>query len=132
MDASMRGPRSSQTKLSRRELLQTGGMSALTLGFPGTVVALVDSDRPPRGVAAEKSCIFLLMCGGPSHLDTWDLKPGAPEGIRGPYRPIATTVPGISRSCTRAWPSWPASSAWCARCATSATSAIISTPCTTA
>jgi len=34
-----------------------------------------------RGVAAEKSCIFVLLCGGPSHLDTWDLKPGAPVDI---------------------------------------------------
>jgi hypothetical protein len=59
------------------------------------VAARVDGDRPLPGVAAEKSCIFLLLCGGPSHLDTWDLKPAAPQGIRGPYRPIATTVPGM-------------------------------------
>jgi hypothetical protein len=39
-----------------------------------------------------------LLCGGPSHLDTWDLKPDAPDGIRGPYRPIATTVPGMRLS----------------------------------
>jgi hypothetical protein len=76
-------------------MLQAGGIGALTLGFPGLVAARVDGDRPLRGVAAEKSCIFLLLCGGPSHLDTWDLKPAAAEGIRGPYRPIATTVPGM-------------------------------------
>src|SRR2546428_291771 len=81
--------------ISRRRLLQTGGIGALTLGLPGMVVARVDGDRPLRGIAAEKSCIFILLCGGPSHLDTWDLKPAAPEGIRGPYRPIATTVPGM-------------------------------------
>ena len=81
--------------ISRRRLLQTGGIGALTLGLPGMVVARVDGDRPLRGVAADKSCIFILLCGGPSHLDTWDLKPAAPEGIRGPYRPIATTVPGM-------------------------------------
>jgi hypothetical protein len=62
------------------------------------VAARVEGDRSFRGVAAEKSCIFLLLCGGPSHLDTWDLKPTAPEGIRGPYRPIATTVPGMHLS----------------------------------
>jgi hypothetical protein len=82
-------------KFSRRELLLAGGASVLTLGIPGTVAALVDGDRQLRGIAAEKSCIFILLCGGPSHLDTWDLKPAAPEGIRGPYRPIATTVPGM-------------------------------------
>ena len=50
---------------------------------------------PEQGRAAEKSCIFILLCGGPSHLDTWDLKPDAPAEIRGPYQPIATTVPGM-------------------------------------
>jgi hypothetical protein len=59
------------------------------------VRADVDVDRPFGKEAAEKSCIFLWLCGGPSHLDTWDLKPNAPEGIRGPYRPIATRVPGM-------------------------------------
>jgi hypothetical protein len=88
--SSSRNPR-----ISRRQLLQAGGIGALTFGFPGLVAARVDGDRPLRGVAAEKSCIFLLLCGGPSHLDTWDLKPDAPEGIRGPYRPAATTVPGM-------------------------------------
>ncbi len=81
--------------MSRRRFLQAGGVGALTLGLPGTVAAGVDAERGLRGVAAEKSCIFVLLCGGPSHLDTWDLKPGAPEDIRGPYRPIATTVPGM-------------------------------------
>ncbi len=37
----------------------------------------------------------MLLCGGPSHLDTWDLKPGAPDTIRGPYQPISTSVPGM-------------------------------------
>jgi hypothetical protein len=65
------------------------------MGLPGTVAAQVDVNRGMRGVAAEKSCIFVLLCGGPSHLDTWDLKPDAPDGIRGPYQPIATRVPGM-------------------------------------
>jgi hypothetical protein len=65
------------------------------MGLPGTVAASVDASRGLRGVAAERSCIFVLLCGGPSHLDTWDLKPDAPDNIRGPYRPIATTVPGM-------------------------------------
>jgi hypothetical protein len=41
------------------------------------------------------SCIFLFLVGGPSQLDTWDLKPDAPSIIRGPFRPIRTNVPGI-------------------------------------
>jgi hypothetical protein len=86
------------TTVSRRRFLQAGGLGALTLSLPGMVAAAVDSRRSLGGGAAEKSCIFVLLCGGPSHLDTWDLKPEAPEGIRGPYRPIATTVPGMRLS----------------------------------
>jgi hypothetical protein len=37
----------------------------------------------------------VLLCGGPSHVDTWDMKPEAPDSIRGPYQPIATKVPGM-------------------------------------
>ena len=81
--------------LSRRRFLQVGGVGALTMAVPGTVAAGVDAERGLRGVAADKACIFVLLCGGPSHLDTWDLKPEAPADIRGPYRPIASAVPGM-------------------------------------
>ena len=80
--------------ISRRRLLQAGGLGALSLGTPGLVAASVGTGKTTKG-AAEKSCIFILLCGGPSHLDTWDLKPDAPAEIRGPYKPIATTVPGM-------------------------------------
>ena len=80
--------------MSRRRLLQLGGVSALTMGVPGTVAARMDAAARSRG-EAEKSCIFVLLCGGPSHLDMWDLKPEAPNEIRGPYKPAATTVPGL-------------------------------------
>src|SRR5262245_64288819 len=83
------------TRITRRRLLQAGGIGALSLASPGMVAASVDANRPLRGIAAEKSCIFILLCGGPSHLDTWDLKPDAPDTIRGPYRPISTSVPGM-------------------------------------
>ncbi len=45
--------------------------------------------------ARAKSVIFLYQFGGPSHLDTFDMKPDAPDGYRGPYKPIATKAPGI-------------------------------------
>jgi hypothetical protein len=45
--------------------------------------------------ARDTSCIFVVQYGGASHIDTWDVKPDAPEDIRGPYKPIATTVPGL-------------------------------------
>src|SRR6476646_10742544 len=82
--------------LSRRELLRTTAVGGLGLVTPGLVSARVD--RPLGGGAADRSVILLWLCGGPSHLDTWDLKPDAPEGIRGPYKPIATAVPGLRLS----------------------------------
>lgn len=88
----------SSTPFSRRRLLQAGGLGALSLGIPGAVTAGVSADQPLGKGAAEKSVIFILMCGGPSHIDTWDLKPEAPAEIRGPYKPIATSVPGMNIS----------------------------------
>ena len=82
------------TIISRRRLLQLGGIGMASLAVPGIVLARADGKRKSKG-AADKSCIFVLLCGGPSHLDTWDLKPAAPAEIRGPYKPIATTVPGM-------------------------------------
>jgi hypothetical protein len=41
------------------------------------------------------NCIFLMLVGAPSQLDTWDMKPNAPAEIRGPFKPIKTNVPGI-------------------------------------
>src|SRR6187455_1058726 len=84
-----------QFELNRRQALIAGGMGALSLGMPGMVMGSDKLDASGKAVAAEKSCIFLLLCGGPSHVDTWDMKPDAPPSIRGPYDPIATKVPGM-------------------------------------
>jgi hypothetical protein len=84
--------------ISRRQLLQAAGVGAMSLSSPGMVVAGVDPNKGMGKGATEKSVIFVLLCGGPSHLDTWDLKPEAPAEIRGPYQPISTTVPGMKIS----------------------------------
>lgn len=42
-----------------------------------------------------KACIIVFYYGGPSHLDTYDLKPGAPAEVRGEFQPISTSVPGL-------------------------------------
>src|ERR1700680_4386762 len=81
------------TGVSRRRLLQLGGVGMLGLGLPDLCHAGVAPASNRRG--PEKSCIFIVQYGGASHHDSWDLKPDAPEDIRGPYRPIATNVPGI-------------------------------------
>ncbi|MDX1967916.1 MAG: DUF1501 domain-containing protein [Planctomycetaceae bacterium] len=91
-------PSSLTDAISRRHLLQAAGIASLPLGLPGMVAAGVDQQRGLGKGAAEKSCIFILLCGGPSQLDTWDLKPHAPDTIRGPYSPIATKVPGMQIS----------------------------------
>ncbi len=95
MSLSMSSMQHSMAAISRRQALQAAGASALPLGLPGMVAAAVDPKRGLGKGAAKKSCIFILCCGGPSHLDTWDLKPEAPDTIRGPYQPIPTKVPGM-------------------------------------
>src|SRR5579885_2808432 len=60
-------------RLTRRQFLLAGGVGALAAGLPGTVGARVETGRGLSGAAAERSCIFVLLCGGPSHIDTWDL-----------------------------------------------------------
>ncbi|OAI45021.1 hypothetical protein AYO44_13235 [Planctomycetaceae bacterium SCGC AG-212-F19] len=87
-------------KMARRELLRAGtlGLSALlTPGLLGNRPAAAASDRSDRArgpLGKGKSCIFIFNFGGPSQLETWDLKPSAPDGIRGEFKPIATSVPG--------------------------------------
>ena len=76
----------------RRELLQAGSLGALGLNLADVLRANAHAqDKPP----AAKSIILLWLWGGPSHLDTFDLKPKAPVEYRGPYSPINTVVPGI-------------------------------------
>src|SRR5262249_31497028 len=78
--------------LTRRNLLQVGGVGMLGLGLPQLLRAGAPSTGERR--SREKSCIFIVQYGGASHIDSWDLKPQAPDAVRGPYKPIATSVPG--------------------------------------
>ncbi len=79
----------------RRELLRIGALSILggTLA-DGRVSARAES-LPASADGWKRHCIFMLLQGGPSHIDLWDPKPGAVAEIRGPWRPIDTNVPGI-------------------------------------
>jgi hypothetical protein len=76
--------------LSRRSLLQIGGLGLLSL--PGLLRA--EEQGGQRKVRA-KSVIFLHQFGGPTHLDTFDMKPGAPDNIRGQYQAIQSKAAGI-------------------------------------
>jgi hypothetical protein len=76
--------------INRRQVLQLGGVAALGLGLP----ELLKAGEAKTGRRA-KSCIFIYQYGGLSQLDSWDPKPNSPAETRGPYKPIATKVPGF-------------------------------------
>lgn len=80
--------------ITRRRLLEIGGLGMLGLGLPRLLQARAPDAAGSARHSSEKSCILILQEGGPSQLDTWDLKPDAPAEIRGPYQPIATQTPG--------------------------------------
>src|SRR5262245_34900112 len=85
-----------ELQLSRRATLRAGALSLGGLSLPSLLRAKEGAQaRGPDGFGRAKSCVLIFMWGGPSQLDTWDPKPEAPEGIRGPFRPIRTSVPGI-------------------------------------
>ncbi len=73
--------------LRRRDFLHAGTLSFLGLSLPQYLAA-----KPPD---KDINVILLFLVGGPSQLDTWDMKPEAPSEIRGPYKPIATNADGI-------------------------------------
>jgi len=81
--------------LRRRDFLHAGSLSFLGLGlsqfFGLKALGAIDKQK-------DTNCIMLFLVGGPSQLDTWDMKPNAPAEIRGPYKPIKTNVPGIEIS----------------------------------
>src|SRR6185437_3246008 len=57
---------------------------------------LLEAEPAAAERARARSVIFLYQFGGPSHLDTFDMKPAAPEGIRGPLKSAASNVPGLA------------------------------------
>jgi hypothetical protein len=80
----------------RRDALRFGGLGLFGL----SLVNLLEqcSRAADRTTPRAKSCILLWLDGGPSHLETFDLKPDAPSEVRGPFQPISTKVPGIQIS----------------------------------
>jgi Protein of unknown function (DUF1501) len=78
--------------ISRRDFLHAGSLSMLGLSLP-QFLALREAGAAPKD--RDVNCVMIFCLGGPSQLDTWDMKPDAPEEIRGPYRAVETNVPGI-------------------------------------
>src|SRR5438552_13518791 len=79
---------------TRRDLLQAGGLAALGLTLPQVLPRAAAGAGGP-GFGRARACVVVFLFGGPSQLDTFDLKPDAPAEFRGEFRPIATSVPGV-------------------------------------
>ena len=90
-------------RVSRRHALKVGGLGLLGLTMPNLLKAAEASLRTPNsGLRTSlkpraKSVIFLFQYGGPSHIDMFDMKPNAPEQIRGPHKPISSNADGKER-----------------------------------
>lgn len=80
--------------ITRRDFIRVGALTAFGLSMPGLLQAAQAGSAPKRDVA----CILLWMGGGPSHIDTFDPKPDAPQDIRGQFGAIKTKVSGIQVS----------------------------------
>src|SRR4051794_25636841 len=84
---------------SRRALLKVGLLGAWGLGLDDLFrlrarAAELGAKTPARAT----NCILIWLAGGPSHLDTFDPKPDAPKDVRGEFKPIDTSVPGLKIS----------------------------------
>ena len=79
--------------LSRRRLLECGAGSYLGLNLGGLWQA--QAAQPRKADGPIRACILVFLYGGPSHIDTFDPKPDAPAEVRGEFRPIATSAPGL-------------------------------------
>jgi len=80
--------------LTRRDFLHAGSIATLGLTLPGFMAQKAAGNVKDKDI----NCIMLFLVGGPSHIDTWDPKPNAPAEVRGPFKPIATNVPGMQVS----------------------------------
>lgn len=77
--------------IRRREFLRAGTLALGGITLPELLRRQAEAKTPPR----ETSVILFWMWGGPSQLETYDMKPDAPVEFRGPLRPMRTNVPGI-------------------------------------
>ena len=82
--------------MSRRSFLKAGGLTLGGLALSDLLRLRAEGAVIPEGRG--KSVIMICLGGGPSHVDTYDMKPGAPAEIRGEFRPIQTNVPGMELS----------------------------------
>ena len=79
-------------RVSRRDVLRVGALGLGGLALPDVLRLQAASAAPAQ---RPKSVIMIWLRGGPSHIDSFDMKPQAPAEVRGEFKPIATNVPGI-------------------------------------
>ena len=84
-----------QGRWNRREFLRVGSIAGLSLA---EVMRLQEACATETAKTNDINCIFIFIVGGMPQQDMWDLKPDAPDGIRGDFDPISTTVPGLQVS----------------------------------
>ena len=77
--------------MSRRKFLEVGSIGAFGLALPD----LLRHEARGAEYKSDKSVILIWQHGGPSQLDTFDMKPQAPSQVRGPYQSIASALPGL-------------------------------------
>src|SRR5437868_6037327 len=78
----------------RRTFLVAGGLSFFGLNL-AHAAAYANEPAAPGKRKIARSAIMIWLSGGASHIDTWDMKPHAPEEYRGSFHPAATSAPGI-------------------------------------
>jgi hypothetical protein len=87
--------------LTRRDMLWAGGLGLFGLGLRDylrlldTPAAASEQHRAAKSFGKAKSCILLFLYGSPSQLETFDMKPDAPLEIRGEFKPIRSSLPGL-------------------------------------
>lgn len=94
----LHGPRRECRRgVSRRDVLQAGvlGLTGLTLPEVLRLQQCRGGESNPPGASRGKSVILIWLRGGPSHIDSYDMKPQAPAEVRGEFRQMPTNVPGI-------------------------------------
>ena len=82
----------------RRDFLKIGMLGFLGMGLDDWFRLRAAGADPSRSQPQARNCILIWLAGGPSHIDTLDPKPDAPADVRGEFKPIATTVPGLNIS----------------------------------
>src|SRR5678816_3566061 len=84
------------TDWPRREFVRGLGFGMMGMGLPQLMLGRTQAKPLDARPAKAKHCIMIFLFGGPSQIDTWDMKPDAAAQYRGEFQPIATAAPGIT------------------------------------